>query len=163
MDFAETVRSVLTASDFIVQSYLGDITDAEMFERPTPDANHIAWQLGHLINAEARLVAAAAPSFAFQLPEGFAERHAAAMATSDNPTDFLKKDEYLQLAREVRLYTLRALETVSAQDADKPVTGRVPPFVTRVGDAFALIGAHWIGHGGQWAVLRRKLGRERKF
>jgi hypothetical protein len=163
MDFAETVRSVLTASDFIVQSYLGDVTDAELLERPAADANHIAWQLGHLISAEARLVGAAAPAFAFELPEGFAERHVTATATSNNPADFLTKDAYLQLSREVRLNTLRALETISDKDADKPVTGRLPPFVTRVGDAFALIGPHWIGHAGQWAVLRRKLGRERKF
>jgi len=97
------------------------------------------------------------------LPAGFAERHTKDTARSDNPADFLSKDEYFKIAQDVRAATLAVMEKLSAAEFDKPVTGRVPPFVKRVGDAFLTAGTHWIMHSGQWVVLRRKLGRERQF
>ncbi len=33
-------------------TYLGDLTDADIMVRAIPDTNHIAWQLGHLIQSE---------------------------------------------------------------------------------------------------------------
>ena len=38
-----------------------DLSDADLLVRPAPSANHIAWQLGHLIASERNLVEAAAP------------------------------------------------------------------------------------------------------
>jgi hypothetical protein len=97
------------------------------------------------------------------LPEGFAERHSKETASSDNPQDFLSKDEYLKLAKSARAGTLRALDGLSEADMDKPVSGRVPPFVKRVGDCLVVAAGHWVLHAGQWVVLRRELGRDRKF
>ena len=37
----------------MLQFTLGDFSDADMLARPAPSANHAAWQLGHLIAAEA--------------------------------------------------------------------------------------------------------------
>ena len=59
-----------------------------MLKRPAPGANHVAWQLGHLISAETRLVEAAKPGSMPPLPEGFAERHSKDTAASDNPEGF---------------------------------------------------------------------------
>jgi hypothetical protein len=163
MNTKDAIRTSLTIADFMVASYLADITPQELLVRPAPDANHVAWQLGHLIWAEYRLVEAAAPGSMPALPAGFAERHTKDTAASNNATDFLSKDEYLSLARTVRAGTLRALDNLSDSDLDKPVSGRVPPFVKRAGDCFVTVGTHWVMHSGQWVVLRRKLGRERKF
>jgi hypothetical protein len=163
MNAKDAARTAMTIADFMVDSYLGDITAQEMLVRPAPDANHLAWQLGHLISAEYRLVEAAAPGSVPALPAGFAERHTKDTSASDNAADFLSKDDYLKVAKTVRASTLRALEGLSDADLDKPVTGRVPPFVKRAGDCFVTIGTHWVMHSGQWVVLRRKLGRERKF
>jgi DinB family protein len=163
MNAKDAVRATMNTADFMVDSYLSDITPQEMFVRPAPSANHLAWQLGHLISAETRLVEAAAPGSMPALPDGFAERHSKETAPSDNPADFLSKDEYLKLAKTVRAATLKALENISDADLDKPVTGRVPPFVKRGGECFVTAGGHWILHAGQWVVLRRHLGRDRKF
>ncbi len=163
MNAKDAVRTSLTIADFMMESYLSDITPQEMLVRPVPDANHLAWQLGHLISAETRLVEAAVPGTMPALPEGFAERHTKDTAVSDNPADLLSKDEYLNLAKTVRAGTLRALEGLSDADLDKPVTARVPPFVKKAGDCFVTVGTHWVMHSGQWVVLRRKLGRARKF
>jgi hypothetical protein len=163
MNAKDAVRAMMNTADFMVESYLSDITPQEMFVRPAPSANQLAWQLGHLISAETRLVEAAAPGSMPALPDGFAERHSKETASSDNPADFLSKYEYLKLAKTVRAATLKALENISEADLDKPVTGRVPPFVKRGGECFVTAGGHWILHAGQWVVLRRYLGRDRKF
>ena len=163
MNAKDAVRAMMNTADFMVDSFLSDISPQEMFVRPATSANHLAWQLGHLISAETRLVEAAAPGSMPALPEGFAEGHSKETASSDNPADFLSKDEYLTLAKTVRAATLKALEIISDADLDKPVTGRVPPFVKRGGDCFVTAGGHWILHAGQWVVLRRHLGRDRKF
>jgi hypothetical protein len=163
MDFKDSIRASLGISDFLVQRYLEDITPEEMLIRPAPDANHVAWQLGHLISSERFLVEAGVPGSMPELPAGFAERHHKDKATSDNPADFLTKQEYLRVAGDMRAGTLKVLDKLSDADFDKPVTGRVPPFVKRVGDSFVTIGNHWSSHAGQWVVLRRKLGRPRMF
>ena len=163
MNFKDFIRSSLRISDFLSQGYLADITSEEMFVQPVPEANHIAWQLGHLIVSERNLVEAAATGSMPALPDGFAERHRRDSVPSSNPADYLTKDEYLQLAKQIRTATLGALDRLNDADLDKPVTARVPPFVKCAGDCFATIGLHWSLHAGQWVVLRRKLGRARMF
>lgn len=163
MNAKDAARTTMRTADFMVESYLSDITPQEMLVRPAPGANHLAWQLGHLISAETRLVEAAAPGSMPALPEGFAERHSKETAPSDSPADFLSKDEYMKLAKSVRAATLKSLDNIRDSELDKPVSGRVPPFVKCAGDCFVTAGGHWILHAGQWVVLRRYLGRNRKF
>lgn len=161
MDFKDSIRSSLRIADSLSQRYLDDIRPEEMFVQPVPDANHIAWQLGHVINSERSLVEAAVPNSMPPLPDGFAERHRREGVPSTHPADYLSKEEYLDLARSVRAATLAALDKLDESDFDKPVAGRVPPFIKCVGDCFATIGPHWALHAGQWVVIRRKLGRPR--
>lgn len=163
MDFKESIRASLSTADFFMQAYLGDLTSKELLARAVPGANHIAWQLGHLIGAERALAAAAWPDLTLALPAGFAEQHGKDAAASDDPAKFLSKEQYFALAKEVRAETLRVLDQLSPADLSLPVSGRVPPFVKRRGDALVTIPGHWILHAGQWAVLRRKLERPRQF
>lgn len=163
MDFKDAVRKSMELADFMVEKYVTDLTPEEMLTRPVPNANHIAWQLGHLIAAERMLVEGGVPGSMPPLPAGFAERHKKDTAKSDKPGDFLTKDEYLKLAKEVRAATLKVLASVPDADFDKPVAGNVPPFVQTVGYCFVTIGSHWTMHTGQWVVLRRKLCREVMF
>lgn len=163
MNFQDAIRKQFSMADFFLDSYVADLAPAELLARPAPGANHIAWQLGHLISAEARLVGAAAPGKMPTLPDGFAERHSKDTAASDNPADFLTKEAYFALNKKVRTQSLEALESLSEADFDKPITGRVPAFVKTAGDALVTAAGHWILHSGQWVVLRRHLGRDRKF
>lgn len=163
MDFKDAIRASLGVADFMVNGYLADITPAELLDRPVPGANHIAWQLGHLIAAERHLVEAAVPGSMPELPAGFADRYGRGKQVTDNPADYLTKDEYLKLAKDIRAVTLRTLDRLTPADFDKPVEARVPPWVKKAGDAFVTIGSHWVLHAGQWVVLRRKLQREVMF
>ena len=163
MDIKDAIRTTFEMSDLLVEAYLADLTPQELLTRPAPDANHVAWQLGHLIASERHLVEAGVPGSMPPLPAGFEERHGEDMARSDNPADFLSKEEYLKLAQDVRAATLQTLDKLSPADFDKPASGKVPPFVHKVGDCFLTVGGHWGMHTGQWVVLRRKLGRPRLF
>src|SRR4051812_48428827 len=133
MNAKDVIHTTMNTADFMMESYLSDITPQEMLVRPAPGANHLAWQLGHLISAERRLVEIASPGSMPALPDGFAERHTKDTAASDNPADFLSKDEYLNVAKTVRAATLKALDNVSESDLDIPVAGRVPPFAKSAG------------------------------
>src|SRR5882724_2578419 len=118
MDFKHAIRTSLGTSEFFLGSYLGDLTDAEMLARPVPGANHVAWQLGHLISAECRLVEAGVPGSMPALPDGFAEKHSKDTAGCDDPEAFLSKDEYLALAKDVRAATLKTLDKCSDADLE---------------------------------------------
>jgi hypothetical protein len=159
MNIKQAFRASMNVADFMVRGYLADITPEELFTRSVPNANHIAWQLGHCILAERHLIESAVPGSMPELPATFAEKYGRGKAPDDDPAGYLSKEEFLQLAGEVRAATLRALDTLQEVDFDRPVSARVPPFVKTVGDCFATIGPHWSVHAGQWVVVRRKLGR----
>jgi len=162
MDIKQAIRASLNQSDFLVNGYLADITPEELVARPCKGGNHIAWQLGHLIASERHLVEQAVPGKMPPLPVGFAERHKRDTATNDDPTAFATKEEYFALAKQIRAATVQIATDLPMADFDKPVT-KVPPFVKTVGELFLFIGPHWIMHAGQWAVIRRTLGRPPLF
>src|SRR5690349_13077392 len=98
MDIKQAIAFNLSSSEFLVNGYLADLESNDLLMRPVPGANHIAWQLGHLISAERFVVEKAVPGTMDALPEGFVDRHKKVAAPSDSASDFLSKDEYLQLA-----------------------------------------------------------------
>ena len=162
MDLRQAIVANLSMSDFLVEAYLADLTPQELLARPCPAANHIAWQLGHLISSERWLVDKAAPGRVAALPADFEEKHKKAAATIDDPSAFLSKDEYRALAKKVRAQTLGVVESLSPADFDREISG-VPPFIKTAGEALLFIGGHWVMHAGQWAITRRKLGRPPLF
>jgi hypothetical protein len=162
MDIKQAIRTSLGQADYIVQGYLTDITPAELLARPCKGGNHIAWQLGHLIGAERHLVEQAVPGKMPKLPDGFAERHKKDKASLDDPKAFLTKEEYLALAKQIRGATLEIAGAQPEADFEKPVSN-VPPFIKTAGELFLFIGPHWIMHAGQWAIIRRVLGRPPLF
>jgi hypothetical protein len=162
MDTKQAILSSLTQADSVVTAYLKDLTDAELLVRPLPGTNHIAWQLGHLITAERFMLEKIAPGAIAVLPAGFDVAHSKEMSASDDPKGFLSKEEYLQLAQQMRGETLRLLAEATSADLDKPVP-KMPPMVKVTGDLFLFISMHWLMHTGQWAITRRKLGRPPLF
>jgi hypothetical protein len=142
----------------VVNDSLGDLADAELLIRPVEGANHIAWQIGHLIVVEQRL-AGQLPGATFpELPAGFAERYANQPTAQNATSGFLTKGQYLELFNQTREATLAALARLTDADLDRPVTGG-PAFITKLGEALNLVAVHSIMHAGQFSVVRRKLGK----
>jgi DinB superfamily len=163
MNAREAIRLNIDMANRIVTGYLGDLTDADLLVRPVPGANHIAWQLLHLIAAEHNMVEHVCPGSMPALPEGFAAKNTPGAAKLDSPGAFFPKSVYLQAYEAQRAGTLKALAGLTDADLDKPVPEEYRGFLSTVGDLFSLQGSHWIMHAGQWAVIRRKLGRKPLF
>ncbi|MDB5337235.1 MAG: DinB superfamily protein [Planctomycetaceae bacterium] len=163
MDSRGAIRASWQSADMISNMYLGDLTDAELLVRPVPGINHIAWQLGHLIQSTYGIMEGVCPGSMPTLPAGFKEKHSKETATSDKPADFLTKAEYLKLAAEQNAAAAVALAKQTDADLDKPSPDSMKDYAPTVGEAFLLLGSHWLMHAGQWAVTRRKLGRPPLF
>ena len=155
----EAIRTALQSTQHVLGMYLGDLSDSDLLVRPVPGANHIAWQLGHLIDSERHLLGnlpgAAFPDF----PAGFSEQHKPTNAATDPPKGFLTKGQYLELFNKTRVATLAALEKISDAELDKPNTGPLAQFAPTVGALLMLVSNHTLMHGGQFTVVRRKLGK----
>ncbi|MGE0607327.1 MAG: DinB family protein [Pirellulales bacterium] len=163
MNAKDTIRMALASADQIAMGYLEDFTDAELLTRPVPGANHIAWQLGHLVASEHGLMEAILPGSMPPLPAGFKEKYTNDTASGDKPEAFHTKAELLKSRAEQRAGTLKALESVSESDLDKPSPEQIRGYAATWGAVFLLQGTHTTMHAGQWAVSRRKLGRPPLF
>src|SRR5437762_14259108 len=110
MNAKDAVKTALTSTQNLLTMYLGDLSDADLLVRPVPGANHIAWQLGHLISAEVYLMGSNVPAGSYpELPAGFHEKYGKETATNDAPGSFLKKDEYAGLFNKFRQATIAAV------------------------------------------------------
>lgn len=163
MNAREAIKQSMATPNFVWKAYLEDLSDDDLLVRPLAGANHIAWQLGHLISAEHKLIEAVCPGSMPALPDGFADKYTSETAESDNPADFLGKNDYLKLADEQRVGTLAALEKMNDQDLDQPSPESLQRLGPTVAAIFSMQPTHWTMHAGQWVVIRRKLGRPALF
>ena len=155
----DAIRNSYEFSQMVLTSYVNDLTDEELLTRPTEGCNHIAWQLGHLINAECGLVESIAPGYAIELPEGFAEKHSKENTASDDPADFLSKDEYLAYFGKIKEATYKALDAQSDEDLAKPAPEHLQQLCGNAGAVWGLISTHPMMHVGQFVPVRRQLGK----
>jgi hypothetical protein len=163
MNLAQHIRSTLEMPMFVVNAYLEDLVDADLLVRPLASMNHLAWQLGHLISSENFHINQVCPGGMPSLPEGFANEYSKETAVIDDASFFRSKDEYLSLMREQRTGTLSLLDGLSDDELNRPSPERIRYFGPTVGSVFAGESAHWMMHVGQWAVIRRKLGKPPLF
>jgi hypothetical protein len=160
MDSRQAIQLNLDMSAYVASAYLADLTDADLLHRPCPGANHIAWQLGHLIVAEHDLIDKVCPGTMPALPAGFRERYTKETAGSESPSQFDTKADLMKAFETQRAGTLKNLSNQKDSDFDRD-TG--VDYAPTVGSMFSLQGSHWMMHGGQWAVIRRQLGRPPLF
>lgn len=158
MTSKDVIKNTIGMCHEVLTAYLSDLSDADLMIRAVPEANHIAWQLGHLIASERQMLADCGYPMP-DLPEGFAESYTKETATSDDPGKFLKKEEYLSLLAQQRAATVAALETAPEADFDKPTPEAMHEFAPTVGIVFNVVGIHEMMHGAQFVAVRRKLGK----
>ncbi|HTU24500.1 MAG TPA: DinB family protein [Pirellulales bacterium] len=160
MNLHELIKYSIDMTAQICMQSIDDLSDGELFHRPDPACNHINWQLGHLIVAEYGLIAKEFPKALPELPAGFADRYTKETAKLDDPKAFATKAQLLEVHHKQRAAVLAALEKTSEAELGRKLEGWTPT-VAALFDAAA--GAHWMMHVGQWAVVRRQLGRPPMF
>jgi hypothetical protein len=159
MNARDVIKVAMKGTKDMLNQYLADLSDADLLVRPVPNANHTAWQLGHLIGSEPYLLSQV-PGMAYpELPAGFQEQHDNKTAAVDPPKGFATKAEYLRLFNEFRDATIAGLAKLSDADLDKATTGRMAPYAPTLGDLLMLQSNHTLMHAGQFTVVRRKLGK----
>jgi uncharacterized damage-inducible protein DinB len=160
MNAKEVLKTSLQSTQNLLNWYVEDLSDADFLARPAPGANHIAWQLGHLIEAEGGLITQfVAPGTYPALPPGFKEKHTKETANAEPPKGFLSKAEYMNLFNQARGVTLAVVDKLTEADLDKPTAGNMAKFAPTFGAILVLISNHTLMHAGQFSVLRRKLGK----
>lgn len=158
MNVNDLLKHGVTFTQHVTKAYVDDFTPDEMLVRAVPGSNHLAWQLGHLVSSEHSLMSAIGIDMP-DLPEGFADRHGTDNTASDDPADFLSKDEYLGLMTQMHDAACAAIETMSESDLDAPGPENLRNFFPTVGSILFMAGGHELMHAGQIAAIRRKLGK----
>jgi hypothetical protein len=160
MNGRDAIKSALESTRYLLNWFVSDFSDADLFVRPVPGANHAAWQIGNVIAGDPYLVKSQLPDAAYpELPPGFMEMHGAAGTTKDGPDGFLTKAEYLSLFDAVRSATIVAVDKLTDADLDRPTTGDLAKFAPTLGQLFLLVSNHTLLHVGQFSVIRRLLGK----
>lgn len=144
----------------VVKMTVSDFTDADLFVRPTPGANHAAWQLGHLSVSETNLINTARPNAMPALPAGMAERFNSKTTSVDDPAKFaITKQQLLDCLAGVRSNTVKWIKTLSPNDLAQPTPERLRNFAPDLGQLILMLPVHTAMHVGQLQVIRRKLGK----
>jgi hypothetical protein len=145
--------------DFVKMT-VADFSDADLFVRPAPGANHAAWQIGHLIVAETNLVNTVRPDALPAVPPTIAERFNKSTASIDDPAKFaVTKQQLLDALAGVRANTVKWIKTLTPQELDQPTPERLRNFAPNIGQFVLMISLHVAMHVGQLQVIRRKLGK----
>ena len=158
MNAKDVIKNTINMSHEVLMAYLSDLDDADLMVRAVPEANHVAWQLGHLVASEHQMLADAGYPMP-DLPDGFAESYTNETAKSDDPGKFHKQDQYLEYMARQRAATLATLDAVADTDLDKPTPESMQEYAPTVGAAFNVIGIHVMMHAAQFVAVRRKLGK----
>lgn len=160
MNAHEAIRLSIDMGATVTMAYVADLTDEDLLRRPTPGCNHINWQIGHCIRSEHEEINKIAPGSMPPLPAGFTDKYNKETAGVDDLKKLCTKAELIEAYQAQRAGTIAALEKTSAADLDRPTGIEYAP---NVGAIFELQGSHWLMHVGQWAVVRRQLGRKPLF
>ncbi len=156
----DAIKTALKGTQHLLNWYLSDLSDADLQVRPCPSANHVAWQLGHLIGAEVGYFGKMIPGAQYpELPAGFSEKHSKETSRSDTPSAFLKKEEYVNLFNRAREATIAAVDRMTDADLDRPTSGDMAKFAPTLGALLLLEANHTMMHVGQFTPIRRKLGK----
>ncbi len=154
----DVIKNTIDMSHDVLNAYLSDLNDADLMVRAVPGANHIAWQLGHMIASEHQMLTDAAYTMP-DLPEGFAESYSKEASKSDDPGKFHTKEQYLGWMEGQRTTTLAVLAAMPEADFDKATPEPMQEYAATVGALFNIVGIHEMMHAAQFVAVRRKLGK----
>ena len=159
MQAKDALKLGLTSTQNLVTWFVSDLTDQEITVRPVPNANNIAWQLGHLIEGEVHLGLPLPGATYPELPNSIKGQYDKKTASSSPAGGFLTKSQYLEWFNKVREASIANVGRLSDADLDKPNTGNMAKFAPLYADLIVLLANHTLMHAGQFTVVRRALNK----
>src|SRR5262249_35875334 len=115
------------------------------------------------LSSEHQMIEGIFPGLMPPLPSGFADKYKKETAKLDSPEAFHPKSVYTSVFEQQRAGTLKALDKLTDADLDKASPEQFKDYAPTSGDLMVLQGVHWLMHAGQWAIVRRKLGKQPLF
>jgi uncharacterized damage-inducible protein DinB len=158
----DPIVSGLELSSFVMGKVTDDLTDDDLLVRPTAGANHAAWILGHVISAEQRIVGGCGAKMP-ALPDGFAERYTKETSGVDDAGRFDTLQTYRALLAAQQAATLEFARAADENLLNQPGPESIRQFAPTVAVALTLAANHRSFHAGQFAAVRRKLGKPVAF
>ncbi|MDB5291772.1 MAG: hypothetical protein JWL69_3013 [Phycisphaerales bacterium] len=155
----ELLTDMLLPNLEMMKMTIADFSEADMLVRPTPAANHAAWQLGHLAVAESHLVNMFQPGAVPEIPAAFMAKFTKETSKVNDPAAFPKKAELLDALTNARLATIAWAKGLSDADLAKPGPEKMKGFAPTIGHLIAMTPCHTMMHVGQFQVIRRALGK----
>lgn len=154
MTSIEAFAATIGQSAAMFPTFLADFSDADMLVRPVPNANHAAWQVGHITAGASKM--AGMIGITAELPAGFIERFNKSTATVDDPSAFPSRVELITLFTKTHDTIKAGVARLSDADLSRE-TGM--SFAPTYKDILTILGLHPMMHAGQFSVIRRKLGK----
>jgi hypothetical protein len=158
MSIQEHAVQALKGNLEVLKRTLADFTDADMLARPVENANHTAWQVGHIICSETRLVKAVGGNMP-DLPDGFEAKFTKETAKSNDPAEFPRKAELLSIYDRQRQGAIAWTASLKDTDLDQATPERLRQRIPTVAAVMLLLPSHLSMHLGQIQVIRRKLNK----
>jgi uncharacterized damage-inducible protein DinB len=158
----DVIKQTLDMSDFILNKYLDDLSDADLLLRPVEGMHPIALQLGHMIVAEQMFNNMINPGSAPALPDGFKDAHDLKNKELSD-SGFVSKDQYIELFKAQRAATKAVLDALPESELDDTRDGKLHPFFPTVGAVLVMTGVHSLNHSGQFVAVRRALKKPIAF
>lgn len=155
----------LNALEFTREATLklaAEITDEQMLHRPTPEANHTAWLLGHIAYADNgfRSKLSGSPSV---IPESYEALFGMGSTPSDDASIYPSKAELLKTMEKSHTALIEWFKSLS----DEQLAESLPEDMEKFGANYATLASTLIWHeglhAGQLVEVRRSLGLPRAF
>jgi hypothetical protein len=140
----------------LLAMHVGDFSEAEMLVRPTENANHAAWQLGHCVAAFAGLINTAMAGAFRPEPQEFVDRHTGKGSKLND--GFAPKAELLQKFHDANERAIQWMLGLSDAEKARPIE-KLKGFAPTVGHLVYVLPNHVALHVGQIQVIRRKVGK----
>ncbi len=159
MQGKDVAKLALASTCDTTMMFLNDLADADFLVRPVPSANHIAWQIAHLILAEKGLLEGFLPGVSYpEIPAGIAALGADRTGKME-PDKSVTKASLLSTLKAMRAATVAAVDKITDAALDTPNTKMLQEFAPNLGAMLILVANHTLMHGGQFTVVRRALGK----
>src|SRR5688500_16102572 len=115
----------------LIRGHLNDFSEADMLVRPAGDANHAAWQVGHLTAAMVSLIHAVSPGAMPGLPKHFIERHGPGGAKLNEGFD--TRDQLLDRFDDINDAAIRWVESLGDADRARSTPQALQGYAATVG------------------------------
>lgn len=160
MDSKHYLGYLIKNNHAATKKLIDDIGDEESLERGGQEVNHIRWLTGHIVNSLGSMVNILGGQS--DLPQKYTELFMRGSQFNKDESAYPSMDELRSEFDRLYQEALKALEKVSVEELD---TEReiYPRWNARPAEALFFLCSHEFYHAGQFATLRKILGRDRMF